>query len=63
MAADNTTALLVTSFVGVILMTAQGDDAETGLLYTLLWNLCDIADISRYSGLGVSPSFYDVSCL
>jgi len=37
---DNTTALLVTSFVGVMLMTAQGDDAETELLYTLL---CDIA--------------------
>lgn len=33
---DPTTALLVTSFVGAMLMTAQGDDAETQILYTLL---------------------------
>jgi hypothetical protein len=37
---DTTKALLVTSFVGAMLMTAQGDDAETESLYTLL---CDIA--------------------
>ena len=33
---DTTTALLLTSFVGAILTTAQGDDAETEILYTLL---------------------------
>ena len=37
---DVTKALLITSFVGAMLMTAQGDDAETESLYALL---CDIA--------------------
>jgi hypothetical protein len=33
---DSNTALLMTSFVGAILTTAQGDDAETEILYNLL---------------------------
>lgn len=33
---DPDTALLVTSFVGTILTSAQGDDAETQMLYDLL---------------------------
>jgi hypothetical protein len=33
---DSSTALLVTSFVGTMLLTAQGDDTETEMLYTLL---------------------------
>ena len=33
---DASTALLLTSFVGAILTTAQGDDAETEILYNLL---------------------------
>ena len=37
---DSTTALLVTSFVGSILYSAQGDDAETEILYGLLSSLC-----------------------
>ncbi|KAM6496242.1 hypothetical protein JOM56_008948 [Amanita muscaria] len=36
---DSTTALLATSFVGVMLTTAQGDDAESELLYMLLCNI------------------------
>ena len=36
---DRNTALLVTSFVGSILSTAQGDDAEAEILYGLLSNL------------------------
>jgi hypothetical protein len=36
---DPTTALLVASFVGSILSTAQGDDAETEILYGLLSSL------------------------
>ena len=37
---DSTTALFVTTFVGSILSTAQGDDAETELLCALLSDLC-----------------------
>ena len=37
---DTTTALLVASFVGSILCSAQGDDAETEILYGLLSSLC-----------------------
>ncbi|KAL0576959.1 Ras GTPase activating protein ira2 [Marasmius crinis-equi] len=33
---DGTAALLATSFIGVMLTTAQGDDAETEILYGLL---------------------------
>ncbi|KAF9266130.1 hypothetical protein L218DRAFT_1016740 [Marasmius fiardii PR-910] len=33
---DSNTALLATSFIGVMLTTAQGDDAETEMLYGLL---------------------------
>lgn len=33
---DPTTALLATSFIGAMLTTAQGDDAETQMLYILL---------------------------
>jgi neurofibromin 1 len=36
---DSTTALLVASFVGSILSTAQGDDAEAEILYDLLSSL------------------------
>ncbi|KAF8165773.1 hypothetical protein B0H34DRAFT_794124 [Crassisporium funariophilum] len=36
---DSTTALLTTSFVGTMLATAQGDDAETDILYGLLSSL------------------------
>jgi hypothetical protein len=36
---DATTALLLTSFVGAILTTAQGDDAETEILFNLLWDV------------------------
>ena len=36
---DSTTALLVASFVASILSTAQGDDAETQILYGLLSSL------------------------
>ena len=37
---DSTTALLAASFIGSILSTAQGDDAETEILYGLLSSLC-----------------------
>ncbi|KAF8806157.1 hypothetical protein BYT27DRAFT_7257565 [Phlegmacium glaucopus] len=37
---DPTIALLVASFVGSILSTAQGDDAETEILYGLLSSFC-----------------------
>ena len=37
---DSTTALLVASFAGSILYSAQGDDAETEILYGLLSSLC-----------------------
>jgi len=33
---DNNTALLITSFVGAMLSTAQGDDAESQMLYSIL---------------------------
>jgi len=33
---DTTASLLVTSFIGAILSSAQGDDAETEILYSLL---------------------------
>ncbi|KAJ4479043.1 hypothetical protein J3R30DRAFT_2708420 [Lentinula aciculospora] len=33
---DSNIALLVTSFIGVMLMTAQGDDAESEVLYSVL---------------------------
>ncbi|KAH7931340.1 hypothetical protein BV22DRAFT_1124264 [Leucogyrophana mollusca] len=33
---DSTSALLIVSFIGTMLMTAQGDDAETEMLYNLL---------------------------
>ena len=33
---DSNTALLMTSFIGAIISTAQGNDAETQILYTLL---------------------------
>jgi len=36
---DGTTALLVASFVGTILLSAQGDDVETEILLTLLSDL------------------------
>ena len=36
---DSTTALLVASFIGSILSTAQGDDAEAEILYDLLSSL------------------------
>jgi general stress protein CsbA len=36
---DNNTALLVASFVGTMLANAQGDDAETQILYGLLSSL------------------------
>jgi hypothetical protein len=39
---DHGTALLVASFVAVMLSTAQGGDAETELLFGLLSNLADI---------------------
>ncbi|KAF8638594.1 hypothetical protein AX17_002135 [Amanita inopinata Kibby_2008] len=39
---DSTTALLVTSFVATMIMTAQGDDAETEILYTLLSDIAMI---------------------
>uniref|UniRef100_A0A0W0FVQ0 Ras-GAP domain-containing protein n=1 Tax=Moniliophthora roreri TaxID=221103 RepID=A0A0W0FVQ0_MONRR len=39
---DSTTALLVTSFVGVMLTTAQGDDAETEMLYSLLAEIATV---------------------
>ena len=43
---DSTTALLVASFVGSILSTAQGDDAEAEVLYDLLSSLsCSYPDI------------------
>ncbi|CAA7259350.1 unnamed protein product [Cyclocybe aegerita] len=38
---DSNTALLVASFVGTILTTAQGDDAETEILYGLLSSLAN----------------------
>jgi neurofibromin 1 len=37
---DSTTALLAASFIGSILYSAQGDDAETEALYGLLSSLC-----------------------
>lgn len=40
---DNNTVLFVTSFVGAMLTTAQGDDAESQILFNLL---SDIADAS-----------------
>ncbi|TFK62722.1 hypothetical protein BDN72DRAFT_964371 [Pluteus cervinus] len=39
---DSTTALLVSSFVGTMLMSAQGDDTETEILYCLL---ADVANL------------------
>jgi hypothetical protein len=38
---DASTALLVASFAGTILVTAQGDDAETQMLYGLLSSLAN----------------------
>jgi hypothetical protein len=58
---DSTTALLATSFIGVMLMTAQGDDAETEMLYSLL---ADIANVfpetiqMTYVTLSTSFVFY-----
>lgn len=40
---DANTALLITSFVGAILSTAQGDDVETQILYTLLADIGAVA--------------------
>ncbi|KAL0949203.1 hypothetical protein HGRIS_009281 [Hohenbuehelia grisea] len=39
---DMTTALLVTSFAGAIVTTAQGDDAETELLFNLLSDIASV---------------------
>jgi neurofibromin 1 len=39
---DSSTALLTTSFIGAMLTTAQGDDAETQMLYTLLSDIASI---------------------
>ncbi|PPQ78909.1 hypothetical protein CVT25_002369 [Psilocybe cyanescens] len=39
---DPNTALLVASFVGTILVSAQGDDAETEMLYGLLSSLANV---------------------
>lgn len=39
--ADSTTALYVTSFIGAILSTAQGDDAETEILCVILSDIAD----------------------
>ncbi|KAF7432844.1 Ras GTPase activating protein ira2 [Pleurotus ostreatus] len=39
---DNNTALLVTSFIGAILVSAQGDDAETEILYNLLSDIATV---------------------
>jgi len=36
---DANTALLATSFIGVMLMTAQGDDAESEMLYSILGDI------------------------
>lgn len=38
---ESNTALLVTSFVSAMLSTAQGDDAETEIFYTLLSDIAD----------------------
>ncbi|KDQ64130.1 hypothetical protein JAAARDRAFT_118551 [Jaapia argillacea MUCL 33604] len=40
--ADSNSALLVTSFLGTMLATAQGDDAETEMLYNLLSDMANI---------------------
>ncbi|KAL0070247.1 Ras GTPase activating protein ira2 [Marasmius tenuissimus] len=39
---DTNTALLTASFVGVMLTTAQGDDAETEMLYGLLAEIANV---------------------
>jgi hypothetical protein len=39
---DSSTALLLASFVSAMLMTAQGDDAETQMLYTLLSDVATV---------------------
>lgn len=39
---ESNTALLVASFVGTLLVSAQGDDAECELLYGLLSNLANV---------------------
>ncbi|KAF8872759.1 hypothetical protein BD779DRAFT_1679537 [Infundibulicybe gibba] len=39
--ADQSTALLATSFIGTMLTTAQGDDAETEILYNILSELAN----------------------
>lgn len=39
--ADGHTVLFVTSFIGAILGTAQGDDAETEMLYNILSDVAD----------------------
>lgn len=38
---DSSTALLVASFAGTILMNAQGDDVETQILYSLLASIAE----------------------
>lgn len=38
---DSNTALLVTSFIGTMLATAQGDDTETEILYSLLSDIAN----------------------
>jgi len=52
---DSTTALLVASFVGSILSTAQGDDAEAEIMYGLLSSLSfsypDIVSMICESGM------------
>lgn len=39
---DNNTALLATSFMGVMLSGAQGDDAESEIVYTLLSDIASV---------------------
>lgn len=39
---DSSTALLVTTFIGTMVGTAQGDDAETEICYSLLSDLANI---------------------
>ncbi|KAL4251095.1 Ras-GAP domain-containing protein [Abortiporus biennis] len=41
-ATDPTHALLMTSFIGAILFTSQGDDKETEMLYTILSEIADL---------------------
>ena len=38
---DSNTALLVTSFVTAMLVTAQGDDTELAILYNILSDVAD----------------------